>query len=320
MKKLIKILVGLILAVAVLALAGYLFIAIRGIPTYTPQKVEIKVEVTPARVEQGLKLASYLCIQCHSTKNGNQLTGRELSEMPPEFGEIHSANITQDEEHGIGKWTDGELIYFLRTGVRANGIYAPIWMPKFVHMSDEDLFSIVAYIRSSHPTVQPSNEVTIKCRPSWLSKFLCNVAFKPMPYPDKPIIIPDTNDLVNYGKYLVTGRYDCYQCHSADFKTLNVLEPEKSEGFLGGGNILITMDGKIIHTANITTDEKTGIGLWTYEQFAEAIRFGKKGDGTLHEPMIPYTRLDDNEVKAIWSYLHSVPKLVNEVDRTLHDQ
>lgn len=319
MKKLLKILLGLVAVVLILALAGYSLIAIRGIPTYdAPKKLDLKVESTPERVEQGEKLAGVLCIKCHTPNEGIQMTGRELTEMPPEFGKIYSRNITKDKVHGIGNWTDGELVYFLRTGVKPTGVYAPIWMPKFAHMSDEDLYSIIAYLRSDKPAVQASTALSQDCDPSWLSKFLCNVAFKPLPYPEKPIIAPDTNDLVAYGRYMVAGRYDCFPCHSADFKTVNIFEPEKSVGYMGGGNILYTLEGKQIHTANITKDEATGIGSWTFEQFSDALRFGKKPDGTTTRyPMFPYTRMDDLEVSSIWAYLKTIPKISNRVDRNV---
>ena len=319
MKKLLKILSGLILVAILLVGIGAATIAIRGIPDYEPQKVDLKVEVTPERVEHGLKLATSLCIICHTPIDGNQLSGRELIELPKEFGKVYSANITKDPAHGIGKWTDGELVYFLRTGVKPNGKYAPIWMPKFKYMSDEDLYSIVAYLRSDHPTVQPSSAVTIPCEPSFLAKFLCQFAFKPLEYPKGPVNAPDTNDLVAYGKYMVAGRYDCFPCHSADFKTVNIDEPEKTPGYLGGGNTLLTMEGRKIHSANITPDDETGIGKWDFEQFSDAVRYGKKGDTGLRFPMPPFSRMDDLEIKAIWAYLHTVPKISNKVDRNLFD-
>jgi cytochrome c2 len=313
MKKFFKIIAGLLIVIALILIIGYSFIAINGIPKYTAQQVTVNVQHTPQNVERGLRLASVLCIKCHTGNNSNQLTGRELFDIPPEFGKIYSANITQHADYGIGKWTDAQLVYFLRTGVKADGTYAPIWMPKFVKMSDEDLFSIVAYLRSSHPSVQPATAVSQKCEPSWLSKFLCYVAFKPLPYPESAMPEPDTNNLLAYGSYLVAGRYDCFPCHSADFKTVNVLEPEKSEGYLGGGNLLINEDRQPVYSANITMDTETGIGNYTFEQFAEALRFGKTPHGPIRYPMFPYTILDDLETKAIWTYLNSVPKIKNDV-------
>jgi mono/diheme cytochrome c family protein len=115
-----------------------------------PTIPEFKVESTPERIAVGTKIASVQCIVCHRAKD-NKLVGRFLSELPDNFGKIYSANITHSKEHGIGGWTDSEIAYFLRTGVRKNGQYAPIYMPKFAHLSDEDLRSVIAWLRSDNP-------------------------------------------------------------------------------------------------------------------------------------------------------------------------
>ena len=111
------------------------------------------MQVTPERVAQGEKIASVQCMVCHRGSDG-KLSGRLLQELPPEFGEIpHSANITQSKEHGIGKWTDAEIAYLLRTGVKPDGQFLPVYMPKFPHLSDEDLRSVIALLHSDKPYV-----------------------------------------------------------------------------------------------------------------------------------------------------------------------
>jgi hypothetical protein len=156
----------------------------------------------------------------------------------------------------------------------------------------------------------------VPCKPSLLTKFLCFVAFKKIPYPSAPIAHPDTTDLTAFGHYLVTGRYDCYPCHSADFKTLNMEFPEKTPGYCGGGNKMITLDGKERFTANITSDEETGIGRWTLDDFSNAMLHSKNKAGkTLREPMLPYNGMTETEVKSIWAYLQTIPKIKNVVDR-----
>jgi hypothetical protein len=236
--------------------------------------------------------------------------------MPPQFGEIHSANITQSKEHGIGNWKDADIAYLLRTGVKQDGQYLPVYMPKFPHLSDEDLRSVIAFLHSDQAVVQASEIPKVPSKPSLLSKFLCLVAFKKIPYPSAPIIEPDSSNAVEFGHYLVTGRYDCYPCHSKDFKTLNMQFPEKTEGYLGGGNTLITLEGKTRFTPNITPDEKTGIGTWTRDDLANVFAHYKNKDGkTLREPMLPYVGLTDAEVTGIYKYLMTVPKISNVVDR-----
>ncbi|HWB64418.1 MAG TPA: hypothetical protein VG603_12960, partial [Chitinophagales bacterium] len=146
--------------------------------------------------------------------------------------------------------------------------------------------------------------------------FLCLVAFKKIAYPKAAVNPPDTNNLVEYGKYLVTGRYDCYPCHSKDFKTMNMEFPEKSGGYLGGGNKMVALSGETRYTANITPDKETGIGAWTEDDFANAMRHQKNKAGhTLRDPMLPYNGMTDLEVKAIWAYLLTVPPIKNVVDR-----
>ncbi len=316
MKSVLRLLVYLILLLIILAGGFALFIEIRGIPKYTVEKIDFPdVQVTPERVLQGEKIASVQCIVCHRGSDG-KLSGRLLHELPSDFGEIHSANITQSKEHGIGKWKDADIAYLLRTGCKPDGQYLPAYMPKFPHLSDEDLRSVIAFLHSDRPYVQASEIAKVPSQPSFITKFLCLVAFKKIPYPAAQIVEPDSNNLVQLGKYLVTGRYDCYPCHSKDFKTMNMEFPEKSEGYLGGGNKMITLEKKERFTANITPDEKTGIGRWTEEDLATALRKSKNKDGkTLREPMLPYTGLTDLEVKAIWKYLQTVPAICNQVDR-----
>lgn len=316
MKTVLRVLGGLVLLVVV-AVGGFIaFLEIRGIPKYSIEKVNFpQVEITPDRVAMGQKIAAVQCMVCHRGKDG-KLSGRLLQELPPDFGEIHSANITQSKQHGIGNWTDENIAYLLRTGCKPDGQYLPAYMPKFPHLSDEDLRSVIAFLHSDNPVVQASEIPKVPSKPSLLTKFLCLVAFKKIPYPAAVITIPDSNDAVNYGKYLATGRYDCYPCHSADFKTLNMEFPEKTGGFFGGGNKMMTLEGKVRYTANITFDEKTGIGNWTQEDFTNAMIHSKNKDGkTLREPMLPFNGMTAAEIKGIYEYLQTVPKISNKVDR-----
>lgn len=317
MKKFLKNL-GIIILVLAVIMGGFAsFIAIRGIPKYEVNMPQIPdVEVTPARVERGAKIASMLCKNCHLNQVTQQLTGHYMFEIP-EFGTINSRNITKDKEAGIGNWTDAQLIYFIRTGINPfSGQYVPIYMPKLIHISDEDIRSIIAYLRSDRPEVQASKSELPDSKPSFLTKFLCFVAFKPFEYPKQPLPDPDTTNQLEWGKYLTLYQLECYACHSKSFEKLNMLEPEKSEGFFGGGNTMTAPDGSKITSLNLTPDEKTGIGLWTEEEFANALRNGIiKGRPALRQPMMPYIYLTDNEIKAIYAYLRTVPKINNKVER-----
>ena len=319
MKKFLKIL-GIIVAIVLLiGLAGFSFIEIRGIPSYEVKKIDYTVEVTPERVARGKKIALLLCADCHRSNQTGKLTGRPMTETPKEFGTIYTQNITQDKTYGIGGWTDGELIYLLRTGIKRDGKYAPPYMAKLPHMSDEDLNSVIAFLRSDDPLVTASATPDHPSEPSFMTKFLCMVAFKPFKMPAQKIDMPDTNNAVQFGKYLVFN-LECFTCHSADYKTDNWEEPELSKGYLGGGNKPLDREGKIIVTQNLTPDNETGIGSWTEQRFTNALKYGTmENDRSLRFPMVPYIYLTDTEAKAIYAYLKTVPIIKNKVPRSPFD-
>ncbi|WP_128546091.1 c-type cytochrome [Larkinella soli] len=309
--RIVLILIGLVV-VGVLGFIG--FVAIRGVPTYDPPVVqEIKIEATPARLARGEKIAQMHCIACHAD-NENRLTGRKLEDLPPLFGTIYSVNITQDKEVGIGKYSNAELMYFLRTGIRRDGSFAGI-MPKFPLMADEDLKSVVAWLRSDAFPVQPSKKEAPASEYSLFAKILGNTVIKPLPYPETEKFIPDSTNEVAFGRYVADELGSCYMCHSADFTKQNPLEPGKSLGYYGGGNEFTTLEKTPIFSANLTFDEETGIGKkYTKEQFVKVVRAGVRPDGSLlRYPMGPHPMLTEYEVGSIYEYLKTVPKIKNNI-------
>src|SRR3954471_16041539 len=146
--------IGYVVAGVLVLVGGFIaYCAIDGIPHFKQPVVDVHVEVTPERVARGKKLASLLCAECHKNPTTGKLTGKLMEDAPREFGEIHSRNITGSKEHGIGAWSDGEIVALLRTGIARDGRYTPPWMSKLPHMADEDLHSIVAFLRSDDPMV-----------------------------------------------------------------------------------------------------------------------------------------------------------------------
>jgi len=316
MKTFIKIVGGLILAIVLVIGGALLYIGSGGLPHYPPGKIDLKVEVTPERVASGRHTVQMLCAGCHLDNETSTLAGKPMADMPAQFGSAHSANITGDPDTGIGSWTDGEIAYLLRTGVRRDGRYTPPWMVKLPHMSDEDLQGIIAFLRSDDPLVRPVKAKRPECKPSLLTKVLARFAFKPLPYPSAPITSPDPADKVAYGRYLVQGRAVCFPCHSADFAKLDEMVPERSAGYLGGGNKMPDMNGRYVTSANITPDPETGIGKWSEPEFVRLVRFGVRPDASvIAYPMVPYPELSDDEARAIYAYLRTVPPIRNAVQR-----
>ncbi len=319
MKRTFKILGYLLAFLVLFAGAGAAFIWFNGIPDYTPdippQVAALQAPRDSAHVARGAKIATLLCNECHRSDDG-KLTGKQMKDVPAVFGTVYSMNITHDTEHGIGRWTDGELYYFLRTGIHTDGRWSPPFMPKFPLMADDDVYSIIAWLRSADPALAPDTREYPPNNFNFFTRFLANVAIFPPPLPRQSIMVPDTSDQVAFGRYVADALCGCYGCHSADFAKLDDLSPEKSVGYYGGGNPLLNLDQKLVPSANITMDRETGIGTWTRQQFLEAVKYGKNPQGgPLHYPMFPHTTLSDPEVNAIWAYLQTVPPLRNPVAR-----
>ena len=316
MKKFFKITAYVLGVILLLVAAFAAYVNFAPAPVYDPPTIpDLKVEVTPERVTQGAKLASMLCIVCHTGADG-KVSGNLMPDVPKEFGKFYSKNITQHPERGIAKWTDGEIAYFLRTGLRKDGTYAPPGMIKMPLASDEDIKSIIAWLRSDDPRLQPSDHIPGVPQYTFLTKALLKFVFKPYSYPAEPVPGPDTTQQVAWGKYLANNIYGCFGCHSESFQTTSDLEPEKSGGYYGGGNPLLDMEGNVMPSANITPDPETGIGNWTQDQFLQAVKYGKRPDGTaLRYPMIPHSPLTDGEVNAIYAFLRTVPPIKNAVAR-----
>ena len=303
---------GLLLLVGAFAL----YVVIDGLPHFGHVAPARRVETSPERVARGQKLVALLCVGCHLSPDTGKLTGKRIADLPAAFGAIFSKNITRSKSHGIGSWSDGDLAYLLRTGVRPDGRYVPPYMIKLPHASDQDLDSILAFLHSDDPLVAAAEiDPPGVSAPSFLVKVLSHTVMRPLPFPEQVVVAPAKTDRVAYGRYLVYS-LDCFSCHSADFKTVNILDPPRSEGFLAGGNELLARDGSRILSANITPDEETGIGRMSEADFTRTLRNGIRPDGyALKYPMLPQAVLDDAEISAVYAYLRTVPKLHHAVER-----
>lgn len=104
------------------------------------------------------------------------------------------------------------------------------------------------------------------------------------------------NSLIERGRYLARAG-NCVSCHTS----------AGGQAF-AGGLAFATPFGKLYST-NITPDPETGIGKWTEEQFARAVREGVRPDGAHLYPAFPYTaytKLADEDVSALFAYLKIV--------------
>lgn len=312
MKKALKIL-GIVLGVLILLIALVAaYNQFAPTPTYEVNAPDLKVAPDSSRIARGAQIVSATCTLCHQGESG-KLDGRFMLDDPA-FAKAYSSNITQHPEKGIGSYTDGELLYLLRTGIKRNGKLAMPMMARMPHLADEDIYSIIAYLRSDAPELQASEQERPLPKLGFVGKALTRLVFKPLPFDNQVIPLPDTNNLVAFGKYLATDMMECANCHSASFETYNILEPEKSPGYFAGGNIVKAPGMGLLLSANITMDKEKGIGKWTEAQFVEAVKNRNRPNGTQLNPIMPnYAKYSDLEIKAIWAYLQTVPVSDNDV-------
>jgi mono/diheme cytochrome c family protein len=310
MRKVLKVL-GYALLVLVVAVASFAaYVQLSPIPRYPVPQVAFTADRTPERVERGGRLVRTTCAMCHADPTTSVLTGRVMAEQDAAVGPTFVKNITGHPVKGIGAWSDAEIAYLIRTGVRRDGQMTPPWMPKLPLLADEDLKDIIAFLRSDDPLVKAADVDDRESEPTFLTKFLYRVAFKPYPWPAQPIAAPSPSDKLALGRYLVNARLVCHACHAPDFSKVNDLEPEKTPGYLGGGNPMQDLSGHKVYSANITPDQETGIGNWTEEQFRRTLRVGLRPDNRpLRYPMPLMPELTDDEVSAVYAYLRTVPAL-----------
>jgi mono/diheme cytochrome c family protein len=98
------------------------------------------------------------------------------------------------------------------------------------------------------------------------------------------------------GEYLVRAA-NCVSCHTTP------------GGQVFAGGVPFATDFGTIYSTNITPDKSTGIGSWTFEQFAAAVRRGVRPDGQHLYPAFPYTsftKIEDADMHALYDYFMSL--------------
>ncbi len=275
-------------------------------PRYAIQKPDIVIHLTPSRIAEGKRMALTICYRCHYNLETGTLAGRQHGNSK-RAGDFYSGNITRDTATGVGDWTNGELLFLLRTGIKRNGKFV-YDMPKYPNLGDEDIYSIIAFLKSDDKLVKPTRFENPKPKFSLVIKSLLWLSYRPPTFPQYQIPMPDSTNSAEFGKYLV-AKFSCFECHSGNSVTNNYESPEKSWRYLKGGNRHANEKREIIYSPDITGNKKTGIGNWTEEQFKMAVKFGTKPDGeSVKDPMFPFYLLSDKEINAIYCYLMSLKK------------
>jgi len=321
MKNLKKILFWVVVIIGIVVIAAISYV--KFVLPDVGAAPDLKVEMTPKRIVRGEYLANHVtvCIDCHSKRDWSKFSGPpiegtfgmggDLFDQKQGFpGAYYASNITPE---GISRYTDGELIRVITTGVNKEGKAMFPVMPYqyYGQMDEEDIKSIVAYIRTLKPI---KNEV-----PKSSSNFPMNLIINTIPHKASFSKLPAKTDVVNYGKYMVTAA-GCVECHTKAEKGNLITGTE-----FGGGREFQFPDGSIVRSSNISPDAETGIGSWKEDVFINLFRT-HSDSATINTKLNPkdfnsvmpwtmYGKMNEEDLKAIFAYLKTVETIKNSVEK-----
>jgi len=293
--KWIGIVLGSLVGVLVLAFAIlYLLGTVKWNRLHGKYEVPVETITIPtdqASIVRGKHIATiHMCQKCHTDNLGGQTAGA------PVMITLSVPNLTS-AAGGVGATnTDEDWVKAIRHGVGHDG-RGLVLMPSAVlyYLSDDDLADLVAYLKSLPPVnnEQPGTDLgpigrmmlTLGQLPP---EIIPNVT-KIDHYGPRPAA-PKSGVTVEYGEYLART---CTICHGSNLNGQTVRE---------GGNVYVAL--------NLTRGGE--VGFWSEEQFINTMRTGLTPGGHQLKDFMPWKyfgQMTDDELKAVWMYLQSLPAL-----------
>jgi mono/diheme cytochrome c family protein len=278
-------------ALIIIAAAGvYGFSEVRYRKQYLVAPRAIVVPTDSATLARGAHLVGSFggCVECH----GENLAGKVVFDDPA-VGRVYGANLTRGKG-GIGaSLTDADIVRALQHGVGRDGRPLKV-MPStdYAHLSERDLAAIVAWVKSrpAVDAVQPPVQVGPVGRALFMAGKLPILHAERIDHArsSSMSVVPGATE--EYGKYVAA--VGCQGCHGAT---------------LGGGPI----EGGAPDwppAANLTPSGS--LKSWTEAGFSTFLRTGTRPNGSPVGPVMPIRltkRLTDDEIRALWLYLQTIP-------------
>lgn len=312
-KRLVKVLAYLVLALIVIAALAITFtVGWRPVIGAKARPLTARrFEATPERLKRGEYLVHGVlgCTFCHSAQDekspgapvmvGSEGAGRVFLERG-KF-RVVAGNITPDPETGIGKWSDDAIARAIREGISADGrpLFPIMGYQEYRHLSDEDLASVVVYIRS----LAPARNVLPRTNLPFLLTRLVHAIPQPV---TAAVPQPEVSTPAKRGEYLAQIGA-CHGCHTPTAPPPAVKPISGME--LSGGNVF---EG--VASANITPDA-SGIGYYDEALFLEVMRTGHvKARSLKVMPWFVYRNMTDDDLESVFAYLRTVKAVQHRVD------
>jgi hypothetical protein len=253
------------------------------------------------------------CVDCHSPHDwtlreapiptGMEGAGGDFSVLKGLPGRVVAPNLTPDVETGSGSWSDDAMARAIREGISHDGRALFPMMPyeNYRQMPDEDVASVVVYLRSLPPVHNPLPTTEIIFPVKYLIRSVPQPIIEPVP-------APDVSDPVKRGAFLVTMA-GCRDCHTPMEKGAPLPNMD-----LAGGQIFEGPWGRVA-TPNLTPDP-SGIPYYDETLFVQALRTGFVRARPLNQimPWNIYGGMTDEDLKAIFAYLKTVKPIRHVVD------
>jgi mono/diheme cytochrome c family protein len=264
--------------------------------------VAVAEEVKPSDVTRGEYLArAGDCIACHTMRGGQAFAGGHP--MPTPFGTLYTANITPDNETGIGKWSAEDFWRAMHDGKSRDGslLYPAFPYTNYTKVTRADSDAIYTYLKSVKAVRQANkpNELHFPYNQRDLLTGWRTLYFSAGEYKSEPKQTPSWNR----GAYLVQGLGHCDACHTSR----NVLgATNKDEQFAGG---LIPIQNW--YAPSLTSNREAGLGQWQIDDVVALLRTGVSNRGAVFGPMAAVVHdslqhLTGSDVKAMAEYLKSL--------------
>jgi len=317
-----RVLTGLVIALALFVAGFAVYVSSRQHLKFDTPAPAIAASADSAVIERGHYVVWTLasCPICHGDikQYDRMLAGAEVPlsggfvfPIPP--GKFYPRNITPDKETGIGNFTDGQIARALRNGVGSDG-RALLPFMEMQGLSDEDLVAVVSYLRSQPPVHNqvPAHEINV------LGMIVrATVLAHPVGPKETPLQVNPHGATVENGRYLVESVSNCWACHTQrDQKTGAMVGPH-----LGGATMPDDFNPKRMWApVNLTSNPATGrLARLTEDQFVARMRAGRAIPGS-PMPWQQFQRMHEDDLRAIYRYLKTVPPVVHETGAPFVDK